>query len=94
MPTGRPCFAFLGLGVPTDWVTHRIAVELTALWGIEHGRTLSIIQPWLLRETLAAIETLYRSLDMPVHLRDAALGTHAEIDAEKTERIIRAACGG
>ena len=131
----------IGLGVPTDWVTHRIAVELTALWGIDHGRTLSIIQPWLLRETLAAkrekleqmghmvfghsdpsaettiaaIETLYRSLDMPVHLRDAgitdpdaadrvwqavqthgnaALGTHAEIDAEKTERIIRAACGG
>ena len=43
---------------------------------------------------MAAIETLYRSLDMPVHLRDAALGTHAEIGAEKTERIIRAACGG
>lgn len=42
----------LGVGVPQDWATHRIAVELTALWGIDHGRSLSIIQPALLRETL------------------------------------------
>jgi NADP-dependent alcohol dehydrogenase len=42
----------LGVGVPQDWATHRIAVELTALWDIDHGRTLSIIQPWLLRELI------------------------------------------
>ena len=129
----------IGVGVPTDWATHRIAVELTALWNIDHGRTLTIIQPWLLRELIeakrakleqmgrnvfglsqpsaedciAAIEAFYRSLRMPVHLRDAgitepdaadrvwqatrdhgnaALGGHAELDAAKTERIIRAAC--
>ena len=130
----------IGVGMPTDWITHRIAVELTALWNIDHGRTLSIIQPWLLRElieakrakleqmgrnvfglanpsaedTIAAIETFYRSLRMPVHLREAgitdtdaadrvwqavlahgnaALGTHAEVDEAKTEKIVRAACG-
>jgi len=130
----------IGVGVPQDWITHRIAVELTALWGIDHGRTLSIVQPWLLREliepkrakleqlgrnvfglaessaenTIAAIEAFYRSLRMPLHLREAgivegnaaervwqavqehgnaALGTHAEVDAAKTERIVRAACG-
>jgi NADP-dependent alcohol dehydrogenase len=44
----------IGVGVPTDWATHRIAVELTAQWNIDHGRTLSIIQPWLLRETIEA----------------------------------------
>lgn len=129
----------IGVGVPQDWITHRIGVELTALWGIDHGRTLSIVQPWLLRElieakrakleqmgrnvfglaaptaedTIAAIEVFYRSLRMPLHLRDAgvadadaadrvwqavqehgnaALGTHAEVDALKTERIVRAAC--
>jgi NADP-dependent alcohol dehydrogenase len=129
----------IGVGVPQDWITHRIAVELTALWGIDHGRTLTIIQPWLLREliepkraklaqlgrnvfslvnpsaeeTIEAICALYRSLHMPLHLRDAeitdpdaaervwqavqehgnaALGTHAEVDATKTERIVRAAC--
>lgn len=44
----------LGVGVPQDWATHRIAVELTALYGIDHARTLSIVQPSLLKETLAA----------------------------------------
>lgn len=44
----------IGTGVPTDWATHRLAVELTALYGIDHGRTLSIIQPWLLRELIEA----------------------------------------
>ncbi len=130
----------VGIGVPHDWATHRFAVELTALYGLDHGRTLSIIQPWLLRETIeakrakleqmgrevfripdagadatiAAMEAMYRGLGMPVHLRDtdvadpdaparvmaalrahgnAALGTHAELDEAKTERIIRAACG-
>ena len=42
----------VGVGVPQDWITHRIAVELTALWNIDHGRTLSIIQPALLRELI------------------------------------------
>lgn len=44
----------IGVGVPSDWATHRLAVELTALYGIDHGRTLSIIQPWLLRELIEA----------------------------------------
>jgi len=129
----------IGVGVPQDWATHRIAVDFTALYGIDHGRTLSLLQPWLLRETIeakrakleqlgsrvfglaqpsaeatiAAIERFYRSLDMPVHFLDTgitdpdvvprllqalrehgtiALGGHAKLDAEKTERIIRAAC--
>ena len=42
----------IGVGVPHDWATHRIAVQLTALYGIDHGRTLSILQPWLLRESI------------------------------------------
>ncbi|MPN03267.1 Alcohol dehydrogenase YqhD [bioreactor metagenome] len=94
----------IGVGVPQDWATHRIAVELTALWGIDHGRTLAIIQPALLRElieykrekleqfgrevfglnapsaedAIAALETFYRSVNMPLHLRDAGI---SEVDA-------------
>jgi len=101
----------VGVGVPLDWATHRMAVELTALYGIDHGRTLSIIQPWLLRETIdakrgkleqmgrrvfdladasaedciVAIETLYRSLDMPVHLADAGIS-----DSDAAERVMQA----
>lgn len=35
----------LNKGVPTDWATHMIGHELTALYGIDHARTLAIIAP-------------------------------------------------
>ena len=34
-------------GVPQDWATHMIGHELTALYGIDHARTLAIIGPSL-----------------------------------------------
>lgn len=34
-------------GVPTDWATHMISHELTALYEIDHARTLAIIGPSL-----------------------------------------------
>jgi NADP-dependent alcohol dehydrogenase len=37
----------LRCGVPTDWATHMIGHELTALFGIDHARTLAIIGPRL-----------------------------------------------
>ncbi|SHG92561.1 iron-containing alcohol dehydrogenase [Ferrimonas marina] len=44
---------FIGVGVPQDWTTHMIGHELTALFGIDHGQSLAIIQPsvWKLRKT-------------------------------------------
>lgn len=36
-------------GVPSDWATHLIGHELTALYGIDHARTLAIIGPNLYR---------------------------------------------
>ncbi|MDR6968989.1 NADP-dependent alcohol dehydrogenase [Flavobacterium arsenatis] len=35
----------LNKGVITDWTTHMIGHELTALYGIDHARTLAIIAP-------------------------------------------------
>ena len=32
-------------GVPSDWATHMMGHELTALFGIDHARTLAIIGP-------------------------------------------------
>lgn len=40
-------------GVPTDWATHVIGHELTALYGIDHARTLAIIAPSLYRHSLS-----------------------------------------
>lgn len=41
----------IGAGVPQDWTTHMIGHELTAIFGIDHGTTLAILQPsvWFVR---------------------------------------------
>ncbi|MCK9176073.1 MAG: iron-containing alcohol dehydrogenase [Desulforhopalus sp.] len=41
----------ISAGVPQDWTAHMIGHELTALFGIDHGRTLACVQPaiWKVR---------------------------------------------
>lgn len=38
----------IGAGVPTDWATHMIGHEVTALHGLDHAQTLAIILPTML----------------------------------------------
>lgn len=38
----------IGVGVDQDWATHRIGVEITAMYGVDHARTLAIVLPGLL----------------------------------------------
>ena len=40
---------FISMGVSQDWATHMIGHELTALHGITHGHSLSIVYPGTLR---------------------------------------------
>lgn len=40
---------WISVGVPQDWATHNIGHELTAFYGIDHGQSLAIIEPRLLR---------------------------------------------
>lgn len=42
----------IGAGVPQDWVTHMLGHEITALTGIDHARTLAVVQPanWRIRK--------------------------------------------
>ncbi len=42
----------IGAGVPQDWNTHMIGHEITALFGIDHARTLAMVQPavWRVRK--------------------------------------------
>lgn len=39
----------IGAGVPQDWSTHFIGHELTAFYGLDHARSLAVVQPYLLR---------------------------------------------
>ncbi len=42
----------IGAGVPNDWSTHRIGHEITALFGVDHGKTLAVVLPavWKVRK--------------------------------------------
>ena len=42
----------LGAGVVQDWSTHLIGHELTAYYGLDHGRSLTVVLPHLLREMM------------------------------------------
>ncbi|MFH0999909.1 MAG: iron-containing alcohol dehydrogenase [Bacteroidota bacterium] len=38
----------LSLGVPSDWATHTVGHELTALYGLDHGQSLAVILPGMM----------------------------------------------
>ncbi|RXK01289.1 NADH-dependent alcohol dehydrogenase [Arcobacter sp. CECT 8986] len=40
---------FIGCGVVQDWATHFIGHEITAYYGLDHARSLAVVQPHLLR---------------------------------------------
>ena len=40
---------FIGSGVAQDWATHMIGHEITAFYGLDHARSLAVVQPHLLR---------------------------------------------
>jgi len=40
---------FIAMGAVTDWATHQIGHEITALTGLTHGETLVIVEPALMR---------------------------------------------
>jgi NADP-dependent alcohol dehydrogenase len=39
----------IGVGVPNDWASHMIGHELTALYQIDHARTLAVVVPSLIQ---------------------------------------------
>ena len=45
---------WISCGVPQDWSTHMIGHELTAFYGIDHGQSLAIVEPRLLRNQKVA----------------------------------------
>jgi len=74
----------IGLGVPQDWATHMIGHELTALHGVDHGRSLAIIQPALLRNQIEVkrekLEQMGRNVFGFPHSADLAEKTIAQIE--------------
>lgn len=43
----------IACGVPQDWASHMIGHELTAIYGIDHGQTLAVVMPRVMRHQRA-----------------------------------------
>ena len=69
-------------GVPTDWAIHAMGHELTALYGIDHARTLAILTESHYRYNL---ETKKEKL---VQYAERVWGIKNGSDAEKAEQAI------
>lgn len=48
----------IGVGIAQDWSTHYIGHALTALYGIDHARTLTVVMPSVLRFKIAPKEAM------------------------------------
>lgn len=72
----------LGTGVPQDWTTHRIGHELTALYGLDHARTLAVIMPVLWR--IKKAEKFGKLLQYAQNVWNIQVGT----DEEKVDLAI------
>ncbi len=70
-------------GVPSDWATHMIGHELTALYNIDHARTLAIIAPNLFK---VMFETKKQKLAQYGKRIFNLSGTEDEIAAEAINR--------
>ena len=75
----------IGAGVAQDWATHMIGHELTALYGVDHARSLAIVQPSLLRNQLdvkkAKLEKMGKNVFGLAESDDLAERTIAAIEA-------------
>ena len=78
----------LGLGVPQDWATHMIGHELTALYGIDHGQTLAIIFPALLKvQRKQKRAKLIQYAERVWHISDATEDEKIDQSIDRTQKF-------
>lgn len=77
-------------GVPTDWAIHAIGHELTALYGIDHARTLAIIAPRHYHHFLEnKKEKLSQYGERVWNINEGTLEERAKKAIEKTEKFFQ-----
>jgi NADP-dependent alcohol dehydrogenase len=80
----------LRVGTPNDWSTHMMAHELTALYGIDHARTLAIIHPSQMRYKFEdKKEKLAQYAERVWGVTEGSLEDKAEEGIIKTEKYFR-----
>jgi len=78
----------IGEGVPQDWAVHMMGHELTALFGIDHARTLAIIAPSHYRYNLdSKKEKLAQYAERIWNVNSGTLEEKAKAGIDKTEKF-------
>lgn len=81
----------LATGVPQDWTTHHVGHELTALFGIEHARTLAAVLPAVLKYRRAQKQDKLVQYGARVFgLTEGSAEERAERAVAKTEEFFQA----
>lgn len=77
-------------GVPTDWAVHAMGHELTALFGIDHARTLAILAPNHYRYNFESKkEKLAQYAERVWNVTSGTLEEKATLGIEKTEEFFQ-----
>lgn len=80
----------IACGVPQDWASHMIGHELTALYGVDHGRTLALVMPRVMRHQRARKrEKLLQYAARVWDLRDGDEDTRIDEAIARTEAFFR-----
>lgn len=80
----------VGSGVPQDWTTHMIGHEMTALFGLDHARTLAIVQAplWKVRKEKKQAKLVQFS-ERVWGISEGSESEKADAAIEKTEAFFR-----
>ncbi|WP_415715535.1 iron-containing alcohol dehydrogenase [Maridesulfovibrio sp.] len=80
----------IGAGVPQDWGTHMIGHEITALTGLDHAKTLAVMQPanWKVRRTEKR-EKLIQYAERVWDIREGDDDARIDMAIAKTEEFFK-----
>lgn len=77
-------------GVPTDWAVHSMGHELTALFGIDHARTLAIVAPSHYRYNFESKkEKLAQYAERVWNVNEGTLEEKGTLAIQKTEEFFQ-----
>lgn len=81
----------LSTGVPTDWATHMIGHEITALCGLDHAQTLAIVQTAVWKHKFTAKQAkLAQYAERVFDVREGSEEQAARAAIEQTEAFFTA----
>lgn len=81
---------WLSTGVPTDWSIHMVGHELTALHGLDHGRSLAVVLPSMYRKMMPEkLDKLVQFAERVWDIKEGSPETRAAKAIDLTEQFFQ-----